>query len=579
MAFDGRPRAGQDPDALQKRGRKALMKAQSAFKVHQQYMQRYQDCAEIFCPERADFTTKRSPSDDRYEGVFTSAPQVMFRDLAHKLGSVIRPRGRNWFRATTRPQMLMDDHDVRVWCENATRVTRNIIYEPQANFTSEMRQSDYDFVLIGWSVVAHPYNSTETGLSFRALHPRDCAWTSNADGHVDTMYTKMKMSLRNYAMIFGSDKLPSKWRDRLKDHGEEEHVVYRCVCPIDYNDRSPSEMIWNKARYTALYVCEDGDMNDGTIAEGFFLTFPFTVRQWLKSQGEAYPVSPVTSVGLADARTLNSAQETLLSAMELRTNPPKWLMAGAIRGEFDLRAGGITVVDDEYDVRTGDPIKALEIGEPGYGIEFREALLMDLGSAFFEKVLKWLPDREMTAFEVGERLEMYATEAAPIFEPMEADNSRMLDSIFVQSMEKGAYGAVLDGGQIDGLPEAMKMGASVEFEFETPLSDAMRKLQVRQGDEIILRAQSILNTGHPDAIASLDNLNWDQIKRDMSEGIGPQRWLHNPDDVQKKRIAAAQAAQAQAEQEAALAATEIASKANPENMKMMDREMKEQAGV
>ena len=572
MAYDApseKPTVGLDV-----RGQKAKKLGEQCFAKQAVYLPLWQAQAEIFYPERADFTMTYSAADERYEGIFTIEPQLLRRDMANNLGAMIRPRGKPWFRASARPVRVMGDDDVRRWCEMVTETQRNIVYSPAARFAKAMSASDHDYVTFGHAVIAHPYNSDQTGIIFQCLHPRDCAYERNAEGVVDTMYQKMKMTLRQIAMMFGKDRMPKEWRDRLADHPEEKQTIMRCVHPINEGDYEPSEKRIRQAEFVSLYVAMQ-TREDCTLGEGFFLSFPFTIREWMNVSGEDYARSPCTSVGLADSRTLNVTQEALLSGIEMRVDPPKYYRAGAIEGPMELRAGGLTAIDDEYDYRNGDPIKSMEIGEPRYAMEFKKDLQESLGRAFFQNLLK-LPEGDMTAYEVSERIEMYSREAAPIFEPMEAENADLMNSVFVRAMAKGAFGRVMEDGMIEGLPEALQ-GADITFEFETPLSDALRKMKLAQFDQVTDRVMKLISTQDPRAISAIDNVDFDEAFRDGMSGIAPEKWIKRKEDRDASRQAQAEA-QAQAEQEAqAMEMGQTAMNANPENLKMAEKMLSEGA--
>lgn len=105
-------------------------------------------------------------------------------------------------------------------------------------------------------------------------------------------------------------------------------------------------------------------------------------------------------------------------------------------GTVDLVPGGVTYVDTSKMEGTRDPIGKIDGGDPRSVLEFlmykRNAM-----TQFFENLWKF-PDREMTAFETGERLEIMTQEATPVFQPMEADNARLMD-IVLKASAKQAY--------------------------------------------------------------------------------------------------------------------------------------------
>jgi hypothetical protein len=571
MAYDATPEK-KDDAAMQKRGEKAKKMAEAAFKKQAIYAPLRQAQAEIFYPERADFTMTYTDAAERYDGLATSEPSMMRQSMAQRLGAMMRPRGKHWFKVQAFPEHIMEDDDAKRWCEDATTTMRNVVYSPSANFTKAMAESDHDYVTFGNAVIAHPYNTDQSGLIFSCLHLNDCAWSKNAEGKVDVMHNRMRLTLRQIVQLFGKDALPREWqREWDQGHQEVKKQLYRSVCPIEDGDYEPAERIMRDAKFSACYTAIDVD-GDPTMACRQFKSFPFTVREWMSVSQDDYARSPCTSVALADGRTLNSAEADLLTGIELKVRAPLVARKSALDGPLALQAGSVTFVNDYDEGKQGSPVRPIDIGEPRYGMEYVERTSERIARAFFENLLT-LPEGEMTAYEVSERIEMYVRDAAPVFEPMEAENAMLMDSVFVRAMDKGAFGQVYPDGSIEGLPEALS-GADIRFEFETPLSEALQKLKASQFDQLIGRASALIASQHPGAIEALDNIDFDTAWRDAMDGMAPAKWQKKKDDVEALRVQRAQqAAEAQAQEEA-MRVAETAAKANPENIRMASRAMR-----
>src|SRR6056297_2382796 len=339
------------------------------FKEQQDHLHLWQVIGELFYPERADFTTQWSAGDERYDGIYTSAPQQMRRDLASTLGAMLRPRGRQWFKVVTRPEKLMSYEDVKRWCEKATQTQWNIVYDPDAMFTRSMAQSDADYVTFGNSVVSHVYHPNNQGILFKCEHLRDCAWAENASGMVDEMHNKMRLTLRQIALLFGKDNMPREWRELLDKHPGEKKIVRRCVAPVDDYQFTKQERQRRMlgSTFVSIYIAEDVREDECFLGEGYFKTFPYTVRRWMTVSGENYGRSLCTGIALADGRTLNVAQADLLKGIEWKVNPPRVTPHDSLVGEVRLEAGSIIYTADEYDERSGEHLRALETGDPRYG--------------------------------------------------------------------------------------------------------------------------------------------------------------------------------------------------------------------
>lgn len=521
----------------------------------------WQAIAEVFYPERADFTTMRTPGLEHYIAIMDSEPVLMRRDLANQLGAMLRRRGAPWFETKAYPRKLNKIDRVKKWCEHATETLRDIIYAPRANFSEAMAQSDNDYVAFGTSVVSHSYlyndrTKRPEGLLFKCLHPRDCAWYENKNGAIDEMYERIKISLAQLVEKFGWDALNKELKDRFAVNRNEEITILRCVLPIDRYQATRGGALdrrYNaRAKYASIYVHPETKHElvppDGDRA--FFRTWPYLVRRWMKVSGERWGRSPCTSVALADARMLQTAALAVIESLEKLVNPPLLVPDEGV-SQVAIRAGGMSTFDPEMleATRGRPPITALEVGRPDYGMEYIETRHMFLGRAFFQNLLKLPPidGGKMTATEVNERIEEYVRAAAPIFEPMEAENGVLMEGVFERALD--ADGPANPWGAFEEGPDELA-GAQVRFEFETPLSIAMRKLRAERARAVnaYMMERMQINPG------IVDLVDHDEMDRDALEGLGEVGWLIDPAEVEAKRQARAMAAAAADAANAALAA-------------------------
>ncbi len=151
----------------------------------------------------------------------------------------------------------------------------------------------------------------------------------------------------------------------------------------------------------------------------------------------------------------------------------------------------------------------------------------------------------MTAYEVSERIKQYIREAMPLFEPMEREyNGALCETTFEVLRVNGAF---------QDVPDQLS-GADVEFEYESPLSQAMDKAKVGLAREAV-----DLGMTHAQVDQSvIAHLDFKQMFRDAIQATGaPEEWLHSEDDadamVQQQQMAdQMQGALDQAEQVSAI---------------------------
>lgn len=467
----------------------------------------------MFYPERADFVSQQSLGVERYEMIFDSEPARLRWDLANAVGAMLRPRGRDWFLAKAWPRHLNDSRPAQMWCDQCTETTRELLYAPRANFAKAMAQSDNDYVTFGVSPLSITANNDRTGLLFRAIHPRDVSFEVDNEDQIDVCYEQRRLTAQQLARMFGAEKLPIAMQRALQKGGDRSQTfeVHRVVCPIDQHDaRAP-----RSARFWSLYI----EPESGTfLAQGTFRTRPILVRRWMTVSGETWGRSPVTGLALADSRMLNTAQRSLIEGLEKAIDPPVLASSEAIGGPINLYAGGVTYA--EHDIgRPGEVMRPVyEAARLDYGMEFSAERREFLSRVFLQNLLKLPTDKNMTAYEVGERIEEFLRSAAPVFEPMEAENGQMLDIVFDIALQHDAY---------DPPPPELQ-GQEVRFEFETPLTIAYRRLKLEKARMLRLEVAETAAAGYPDAVKHIE---WSAVMDDILAGIGVADWRRDPQAV------------------------------------------------
>ena len=123
---------------------------------------------------------------------------------------------------------------------------------------------------------------------------------------------------------------------------------------------------------------------------------------------------------------------------------------------------------------------------------------------------------DMTAFEVGQRVQEYIRQALPLFEPMEQDyNGAICDNTFETLLRWGAFGSPRD------IPESLR-GAEIQFKFESPLHEAVER---QKGQKFLESKQMLAEAAAVDP-STVQHLDIHEAFRDVLESIGtPAKWM------------------------------------------------------
>jgi len=501
----------------------------------------HQEIADNFYPERADFTLTRSLGQDFASNLMSSYPVVCRRSLGNQFSTMLRPTARPWFHTERKYENDEDNTEVKTWLQWAERTQRRAMYHKDTLFTRATKEGDHDFAAFGQCAISIELNRLANGLLYRCWHLRDLAWQEDEEGKIGFVARKWKPTAQTLVKVFGS-RVHQKINDLNEKTPFEEVECLHIVCKAEMFDKGTS-----LPRWSLFYDVQ----NEHLMLEVPIKTRYYVIPRWQTVSGSQYSYSPATVCALPDARLLQAMTFTLLEAGEKATSPPIIATQNVVRSDLALYAGGVTWVDEEYDEKLGAALRPLEQDFRGfnYGIQMNQDTRGMLHSAFFLDALT-LPERapEMTAYEVGQRVQEYIRNALPLFEPMEAEyNAAICDETFEVMLNANAF------GDPRSWPKGLR-GAEIDFSFESPLHDVIEQQKGQKFTESVqLVGQAI----------SLDPSAGFVVKgeialRDALLGIGaPAKWLNTEAQVTEFK----QKQQDQAASAAKLAAIEQASNA------------------
>lgn len=483
----------------------------------------WQEVAENFYPERADFTLRRSIGTDFADNLSTSYPIIARRELGNSFSFMLRPTEKSWFHMTVKDEMAdeigkeIQDPEAKAWLQWASKVQRKAMYDRASMFIRATKEGDHDFAAFGQCAISVELNRERSGLLYRCWHLRDMAWAENEEGRLGTVVRKWKPTARDLIRIFGASKV----------HGDVNRVAEKapfteieCMHIVIESDMADEK--YKNTPYVSLYF----DVEHMHTIEKIGVYSPiYVIPRWQTVSGSQYAYSPATVAGLPDARLLQAMTYTLLEAGEKHTNPPMIAVEEAIRSDISIYAGGITYVDSAYDEKLGEVLRPLTQDKSGMplGMEMARDTRFMLSEAFYLSKLT-LPQRapEMTAYEVGQRIQQYIRDALPLFEPMETEyNGALCEETFSLLFRAGAFGSPFD------LPEKLK-GANIQFRFESPLHEAIER---EKGNRFMEAQSYIAQTVQLDPSTALI-VDAKTALRDVLDAIGvPAGWINSEEKV------------------------------------------------
>jgi hypothetical protein len=485
-----------------------IQQGRQLFDKRTQLLSLWQEIADNFYPERAEFTTTRNLGDEFAAHLMSSYPVLARRDLGNSLGTMLRPTSKDWFKIRTSSEGR-EDTESRAWLEWATDRQKRAMYDRRSGFVRATKAGDHDFAAFGQCVISVEMNPMANGLLYRCWHLRDVVWMENAIGEANTIYRRWKPTVQTLNSVFKNCHPDIKKKMEKDPHAEVEcwHVVI------------PSEQFFGKKDWKTPYVSIHYDVTHNHCMEeqGIFHKF-YVIPRWQTPTESQYAYSPATIAALPDARLIQAMTRVLLEAGEKAVDPPMLAVQEAIRSDISIFAGGITWVDAEYDERLGEVLRPLTQDKTGIplGLEMQQDTRQMIAEAFYLNKLNLpQPGPEMTAYEVGQRVQEYIRQAMPIFEPMETEyNGALCEMTFDLMLRAGGFGSPHD------MPKRLH-GADIQFVFESPLRDATERAK---GQRMLEAQQFVANAAALDKSAPAI-IDVKAALRDVLTAIGvPAKW-------------------------------------------------------
>ncbi len=513
-------------DAIKKHGDQLFEKRGSLLSL-------WQEIADNFYPERADFTTCRNLGAEMAANLTTSYPIIARRDLGNSFGAMLRPTAKEWFHLrTSRPDK--ETTLAKQWLEWASKLTKNVMYDRRAGFQRATKEGDHDFAAFGQAVISVEMNPDRSGVLYRCWHLRDVAWTEGVTGKVSTVHRKWKPTVADLCSLFPKT-VHQKVKEKLEKKPYDEVNVRHCVMLSKDYAAMTGEKPFNQP-FTSCFLDID---NDHILECVGSWTAVYCIPRWSTVSGSQYAHSPAVVAGLPDARLIQQVSCVLLEAGEKAVTPPMVAVQEAIRGDVSIYAGGITWVDAEYDERLGEVLRPISQDKSGlnFGLEMVQDLRHQLADAFFLSKLNLPPQGgpDMTAYEVGQRVQEFIRNALPLFEPMESDyNGQLCEMTFELVLHNTPEVR-------QSIPKELA-GMELGFTFESPLREAVEKIKVGQfmeAGQVLAQAIQL----DPSIANIIDNK---KATRDVLTAVIPAAWMRTEAEVDQ--MTAEQAAQQQSAQ-------------------------------
>ena len=292
------------------------------------WMSLWQELAEMFLPNRADFTTERVQGEERSDNLWDNNPELSARGLYTALNTLLRPPGKQWFKAKAKRTELNASEAVRIWLYHVTNITYDALYDPRVNSDKVLSEVDADLVVFGTGIGTVKWNTAKSHLVLKSHSLAKTVLLAGRDGQPNAAFTFESPTLRQIVEEFGEDKLTAKMREEYRKPSPKldapYEIVHCCVPNADWQAMGGK----GKKPYASLWIsvgCKE------LIDESGYYEFPYFTPRWDTLTNEVYGRSPAM-VALPDARVVHAMAKTFLEAGEMALRPPtSSLVTGLVR--------------------------------------------------------------------------------------------------------------------------------------------------------------------------------------------------------------------------------------------------------
>lgn len=271
----------------------------------------WQDIAELMIPRRADFTQRhRARGEQRRNRIYESTAVRAVVRAASGLHNTLTSNTVPWFGLEPESPALNQDRDVKLWMEEATRLTTNVFNSPRSNFHSAIHEYFIDLVAFGTGVLFVYFDELE-GAQFRSYFLGDCLLAEDKHGRINSVYRTYFDTARSIVTAFDN---PS---DAIKKAAEKEPFrvfeIMHVVKPRYTKGRTK-----NSKPFSSCYIEKE---SNHLLKEGGFDEFPFICSRWHKNSQEVYGRGCGTE-SLPDVRMINEMERVGLIALQKLVDPP-----------------------------------------------------------------------------------------------------------------------------------------------------------------------------------------------------------------------------------------------------------------
>jgi hypothetical protein len=477
-----------------------------------------------FCYPNASFFTRYTPTQGqkRRRVIYDSTAEQALDIFASSLSGLIANPATKWIGFTLTDTELHKDKEVSEFLDDAQNFVLSVLSNPRNRFYDNFNT----FLKTIGAFGVCPFmieEDKDTVAKFRSETPKGLNYTEDFSGNVKDIYLERELSAA--ALIEKAEKddwdIPARIRE-MKPHDKVK--ILRCI------KNNPDYDSDKQAAKFGEFVSEYYDKETKTLMKrGFFNTMPIAIGRWNSLDGDKWPDS-CARMALADVKTVNVADMSMLTSVEKSLKPTLFISSEAKFGKLNTSPGAVNVGRGN----PNDTVREISTkGAVNEVMHYVEMKRQSIRNAFFVDVFQMNTNLNMTATEAHIRNQERLRGLGPKIAKIQSD-------VIAPIAQRILYIGIRQGKLTP--PRALIGKDLPQVTYQSPLSQAQR-LQDANNILQYLGDLSQIAQFKPDV---LDRIDIDMIAKELAEIRGvPARTIVEDDDVKKVRDLRQQQMQAQ----------------------------------
>jgi len=489
---------------------KLLDRLSSLEQSRESWEDHWQDVADYIVPRKADFTRTRSAGDKRMDKIYDGTAIHASELLSASIHGMLTSASTNWFNLCFMNNELQAVDEAKEWLEKVEQVMYAQFH--RSNFQEQIHELYHDLITFGTGVLY--VEKDEAGFRFETRHISECFLAEDAQGRVDTVYRKYKLSVRSAQKLFG-EEASSRINKLMKSDPHEEIEIVHVVMPRD--ERDLEKISSENKPYASIYIDPEEKV---IIRESGFDEFPYMCPRYLKASFErGYGRSPAMQ-SLPDVKMLNKMSEVTIRSAEKQVDPPLMLPDDGFMLPIRTVPGGLNF----YRSGTRDRLEPLQTGSNNpLGLQMEDQRRQAIRSAFYVDQLVMGAGPQMTATEVVARTEEKMRLLGPVLGRLQAE--------LLQPLINRCFNILIRQEQFPPPPQIIS-GQDIDIEYVSPLAKAQRQTDVQATLQMLQIIQPVAQID-PNII---DHLDGDGLVKHLLRSLSiPASVIRSDDQVQALR--------------------------------------------